>query len=115
MNIEELRAYCLSLPRVTEDVKWGSDLCFLVGNKIFAITTTGPTAEFGCSLKCDPETFARLVEREDISPSPYLARYHWVAVNSETALTKKEWRERIKGSYDEVFAKLPTKIKRSIS
>ena len=35
MTIEGLRSICRSLPGITEDVKWGSDLCFLVGGKMF--------------------------------------------------------------------------------
>ena len=38
MNIEHLREYCLSFPGATEDVKWGSDLCFSVGAKMFCVT-----------------------------------------------------------------------------
>jgi len=114
MNIEELRAMCLALPGVTEDIKWGNDLCFLIGGKMFAVTSASPTPDFACSLKCDPETFAKLIERENIEPAAYLGRYHWISVKRADALTKKEWRERIKASYDEVFAKLPAKAKRAI-
>jgi predicted DNA-binding protein (MmcQ/YjbR family) len=39
MNIEALRKFCLSLPAVTEDVKWGADLCFSVGGKMFCVTS----------------------------------------------------------------------------
>ncbi len=38
MNLEHLRKYCLSFPGVTEDVKWGNDLCFCVGEKMFCVT-----------------------------------------------------------------------------
>ena len=38
MNIEQLRKYCLSFPHATEDVKWGNDLCFCVGGKMFCVT-----------------------------------------------------------------------------
>ena len=36
MNIEQLRKFCLSFPGATEDIKWGNDLCFCVGKKMFA-------------------------------------------------------------------------------
>ena len=114
MNIEELRSTCLALPGVTEDIKWGSDLCFLIGGKMFAVTSATPTPEFSCTLKCDPETFARLTERENIEPAAYVGRYHWISVKTADALSKKEWKERIRASYDEVFAKLPPKIKKTI-
>jgi hypothetical protein len=30
MNIEEVQSLCKQLTGVTEDIKWGSDLCFTV-------------------------------------------------------------------------------------
>jgi predicted DNA-binding protein (MmcQ/YjbR family) len=38
MNIEQLRKFCLSFPGATEDIKWGADLCFCVGEKMFCVT-----------------------------------------------------------------------------
>jgi predicted DNA-binding protein (MmcQ/YjbR family) len=35
MNIEELREFCIRLPAVTEDIKWGDNLVLSVGNKMF--------------------------------------------------------------------------------
>ena len=114
MNIEAFRAICLKMPGATEDIKWGNDLCFSVGGKMFAITSASPTPDFGCSLKCDPETFAMLTQRENIEPAAYVGRYHWIAIKRADALTTKEWKERIKASYDEVFVKLPAKMRKSI-
>jgi predicted DNA-binding protein (MmcQ/YjbR family) len=37
MNIEALRDLCRALPAVTEDIKWGHDLCFSVAGKMFAL------------------------------------------------------------------------------
>jgi len=34
MNIEEVQSLCKQLPVLTEDIKWGSDLCFGVGGKM---------------------------------------------------------------------------------
>ena len=58
MNIEQLREFCLSLPHTTEDVKWGNDLCFSVGAKMFAVTGVDSTGSV--SFKCTPEKFAEL-------------------------------------------------------
>ena len=51
MNIENLRAYSLSLKGVTEDVKWGHDLCFRIGGKMFCVTNLegGPSVSFKVS------------------------------------------------------------------
>ena len=39
MDVEKLREVCLSLPGSTEDVKWGNDLCFSVGQKLFCVSS----------------------------------------------------------------------------
>lgn len=110
MNVELLREICLELPAVTEDVKWGADLCFCVGEKMFCVT--GLNAEkFGASMKTSPEDFELLIEREGINPAKYLTRYKWVYVNGSEPLSEKEWRHFIKLSYDMVVAKLPKKVR----
>ena len=76
MTIETLRQICRSLPAVTEDVKWGSDLCFCVQKKMFVVANLEPPHQV--SFKCTPETFGELVERPGIIPAPYMARNMWV-------------------------------------
>jgi predicted DNA-binding protein (MmcQ/YjbR family) len=112
MNIEQLRKYCLSFPHVTEDIKWGADLCFSVGGKMFCVT--GMDADQRFSFKCTPEKFAELVEREGIIPAPYVARYHWVSIEDPKALDKKELHELIANSYKMVFDKLPARTRLSL-
>jgi len=113
MNIEELREICTSFPHVTEDIKWGKDLCFSVGGKMFCATgmdkAGGPI-----SFKCTPEKFADLVEREGIIPAPYVARYHWVAVEDPSALDEEEFEDLISKSYLLVFENLPLKDRKSL-
>ena len=71
MNIEQLRKFCLSQPHANEDVKWGSDLCFCVGEKMFCVTGLEPAENNSISFKCTPEKFAELVEKDGIIPAPY--------------------------------------------
>ncbi|MGD9630941.1 MAG: MmcQ/YjbR family DNA-binding protein [Pyrinomonadaceae bacterium] len=112
MNPEELRNFCLSLPFATEDVKWGNDLCFCVGGKMFCVT--GLDAGSHLSFKTTPEKFAELTERDGIIPAPYVARYHWVAVENSDAIDKAELRELIANSYQLVFDKLPKKVRTTL-
>jgi len=114
MNIEQLRKFCLSFPGATEDVKWGADLCFSVGGKMFCVTGAD-SADSGMSFKCTPEKFDELIERKGIDPAAYVGRYKWVHVSDVDALTPAELKELIKASYQLVFDKLPSKIKKSIS
>ena len=108
MNIEHLREFCLSLPNVTEDVKWDDNLCFLIGGKIFCIT--GLDGPFTVSLKVRDEEFDELASSTHIIPAPYLARYKWVLVEKPGRLTKKEWGHYITQSYNLIKSKLPKKI-----
>ena len=108
MNPDWLRAHCLSLPHTTEEVLWGDDLVFKIGGKMYAVAVLVPH-KIALSFKCTPEEFAELVERPGIIPAPYSARNHWVALEREDALTRAEIKQRVRRSYDLVFAKLPKK------
>jgi predicted DNA-binding protein (MmcQ/YjbR family) len=63
------------------------------------------------SFKCTPEKFAELVEHDGIVPAPYVARYHWVALERFDVLGDKELKARLSQAYDLVLAKLPKKLK----
>ncbi|MBP6732758.1 MAG: MmcQ/YjbR family DNA-binding protein [Chitinophagales bacterium] len=108
MDLETLRNYCNSLPHVTEDVKWGNDLCLLIGGKMFCVT--GFNAPLTVSLKVTDEEFEELSVRDGIIPAPYLARYKWVYIKNEKVFNKKDWEYYIRQSYELVKAKLPKKI-----
>ena len=106
MTLESLRQMCRALPEATEDVKWGQDLCFCVGGKMFAAVNLEPPHQLG--FKCAPETFAELVEREGIIPAPYLARAMWVQEGElGSVLERRELEPLIRASYDLVLAGLP--------
>src|SRR5208282_1751040 len=110
MNVERIREFCLAFPRATEKLQWGDALCFKIGGKIFAILgLDNPRLCF----KCTPETFAELIEREDIRPAPYVGRYKWVMLDRLNALGWDELRELIGQSYQMVAAKAPGKKKKS--
>ena len=112
MTIEDLRHYCLSLPGATEDIKYGSDLCFSVGNKIFFGTRIeGP---FRTGIKCTEETFADIIERDGVVPMPRLSVTHWIRIEKANALSKKEWEQYINTSYQLVVAALPKKKKEAL-
>lgn len=110
MDHESVRAYCLSLPHVTEDVQWGADLLFRIGNKMFTVLALEPGHGHCMSLKCTPEKFGELTERNGIMPAPYVARYHWIALESFDALKDAELKSLLKTAYDLVKAKLPKKV-----
>jgi predicted DNA-binding protein (MmcQ/YjbR family) len=114
MNIEQLRKFCLAFPGATEDIKWGADLCFSVGGKMFTVTSAD-SSEGGVSLKTTPEKFAELTERPGIIPAHYVARYHWITIEDLKAVSKTELKDLIRESYQMVFDKLPAKTKKTIT
>jgi len=104
-----VRKFCLSLPHVTEDVQWESDLLFRIGNKMFAVVALDAAGDHCMSFKCTAEGFAELTEREGIVPAPYVARYHWVALERFDALPERELKELLKNAYLLIREKLPRK------
>ena len=114
MDKDSLRAFCLALPGTTEEVQWGNDLLYKVGGKMYLVTNLEPAEITGISLKCSPEVFAEIIEREGIKPSKYLARYHWVHVSDLAALKAKELQGLIRDSYTMVREKLPKKVKAAL-
>lgn len=115
MDIEQVHAYCLSFPRVTEQILWGNDLVFKIGGKMFAVIGLDAASDHCMSFKCTPEKFAELVERDGIGPAPYVARYHWVALKRFGVLSDKELKALLREAYDLVLAKLPNKMKAKLN
>jgi len=106
MTIESVRKICRALPEVTEDVKWGNDLCFCVSGKMFAAMDLNPP--YSLAFKCTPEEFGELIERPGLIPAPYMARNMWVQEERlGEALERRELERLLKTSYKLVVARLP--------
>src|SRR4030095_5519178 len=106
MTLNTVRSICRAFPEVTEDVKWGHDLCFSVREKMFTVVNLEPPHQI--AFKCTPESFAELVERPGIVPAPYMARNMWVMEQElGESLDRRELAALVKTSYDLVVAKLP--------
>ena len=114
MNTEWVRGVCMKLAHTTEEVLWGGDLVFKIGGKMYAVAALEP-GKVCLSLKCSPENFAELVERESIIPAPYLARHHWVALQNENAVPSAELKRLLIEAYGLVLAKLPKKARAAIA
>lgn len=114
MDIESVRSFCLSLPHVDEKVQWGNDLLFRIGEKMFAVVSLEAASDHCMSFKCTPEKFAELTEQEGIIPAPYVARYHWVALERFDVLPDRELKELLRIAYGLVRDKLPAKKKRQL-
>jgi len=107
MNVEAIRAFCMSLPHATEQVQWVRDLVFKVGGKMFCVVNLEPERdEVLMSFKATEEEFVTLQEIEGIVPAPYMARNKWVALERMDALPAAELKRLLRTSYELVFARL---------
>jgi predicted DNA-binding protein (MmcQ/YjbR family) len=106
MNVDEIRKFCLAFPDSTENLQSEDQLCFKISGKIFAMLGLDHAR---LCFKCHPETFAELVEREEIHPAPYVGRYKWVMLDRLNAVPWSELKELIRQSYSMVAAKATPK------
>ena len=106
MTVDTLRTICRTLPEVTEDIKWGHDLCFCVAGKMFTVVDL--ERPNSVAFKCTPESFGELVERPGIIPAPYMARNMWVQEQElGDVLDRRELESLVRASYELVVATLP--------
>jgi predicted DNA-binding protein (MmcQ/YjbR family) len=106
VNVDAIRKFCMQFPGTTENLQWGDELCFKIAGKIFVML--GLDNPRLC-LKSTPETFAELIEREDIRPAPYVGRYKWVMLDRLDAVSWNELQELIRQSYKMVAVNAPDK------
>ena len=117
MDVAALRRLVGRWPGVTEDIKWGNDLVFSVGGKMFCVLDiaspdAGGSGRF--SFKVGPERFLEFTDRPGIIPAPYMARAHWISLIRPDALPRAERDALIRGSYELVRATLTRKRRREL-
>ena len=113
MTVEKIQAICKKLSAVTEDIKWGNDLVFSVGGKMFCVVGLQQSPATA-SFKVNEEEFDEMCSLEGFKPAPYVAKYKWVWMDNIDRLNKKEWEQYTRQSYDLVKHKLPLKLKKQL-
>jgi predicted DNA-binding protein (MmcQ/YjbR family) len=103
---------CRSLPGATEDVKWGDNLIFSVGGKMFAGFDLPELQPL--SFKVDPVAFQTLVASPAFEPAPYMARHHWVTVADRDAVPVDMLEELIVEAHALVASKLSRKARQAL-
>jgi len=111
MDIEEIRAYCLTKNGVEEGFPFGdTTLVLKVGGKIFVLINLD--SDPSINLKCDPGRAIDLREvYPAIIPGYHMNKKHWNTVVLDGSLSKKLIMEMIDHSYDLVFQSLPIKLR----
>jgi predicted DNA-binding protein (MmcQ/YjbR family) len=112
MNIEELRAYCLSKKGTEEGFPFDEvTLVFKVMGKMFALTSLD-TPELRVNLKCDPEKAIELREQfEQVLPGWHMNKKHWNTVVIDDFIDDKLIIEWIDHSYDLIVSSLTKKVR----
>lgn len=107
-----LISFCRSLPHATEDIKWGKDFVFSIGDKMFAVFN--PENESQVSFKTTPAMFSTLTGKKGIIPAPYLARHNWVLIEDAKVLPGEMLKDLLEESYRLVATKLPAKVRKEL-
>lgn len=110
MYVDEVRAFALSLPSVTEDFPFDEEtLALRIGGKIFALMPLEKSGKI--NLKCDPERAILLREEyEAIQPGYHMNKKMWNTVDF-SQIPPKLTRELIEHSYTLVRDSLSRKIR----
>lgn len=106
---DALIEFCRSLPGATEDIKWGDNLIFSVGGKMFAGFQVPGGDPIG--FKVDPLMFSSLVGHHGIVPAPYMAKNFWVHVTDRRKLPLETLEDFLPLSHRLVAEKLPKKTR----
>ena len=107
MDIESIREYCLSLPKVTEDFPFDdTTLVFRIGGKIFAMMDLEDASKL--TLKSDPNKAFTLRDKySEISGAWHMNKKYWNQLNLYGQLSDTLVKQLIRHSYSEVVKKFP--------
>ena len=109
MTKDPLLEFCRALPGATEDVKWGADLIFSVGGKMFAGFRL-PDGE-PLAFKAAPDVFESLVGHKGVVPAPYMAKHSWVSVTDRRKLETATLKSLLAEAHRLVAEKLSKKAR----
>jgi predicted DNA-binding protein (MmcQ/YjbR family) len=105
---EAIRAFCLSLPHVTERFQF-HHAAFQIGGKSFAMLNL-EVEGFPLAFKCTAEDFGELVEIPGVIQAPYLARGQWVALTEFDTLPVNELKGWLTKAREVMLSKLTLKM-----
>ena len=116
MDLNQVRAYCLSKAGVTESLPFDDKtLVFKVGNKIFCLFGTSSDSP-AINLKCDPEEALFLRDlHPEVIPGYHMNKKHWNTTSLAGQLADEEILRQIDNSYNLIYNSLPNRIKIELS
>ena len=114
MNIEQLREYCLSLPKVEETFPFDeTTLVFKVAGKMFLLTDL--VSDLSMNVKCDPERAIELRERYPaVQPGYHMNKKLWNTVYIDGSIDDELLISWINDSYKLVVDGLSRKMREGL-
>jgi predicted DNA-binding protein (MmcQ/YjbR family) len=119
VNFKTFKAYCLSMPGVTQAYPMKGEAVWMkVGGKMFAMTNVTTLNMDGekvspfhfINLKCDPEHAVALRKKHSaIKPGWHQNKTHWITLLMGKSMPDALVKELTGRSYDLVVASLPKK------
>lgn len=115
MNIEEIRAYCLSKKEVTEEFPFDeTTLVFKVMGKMFLLTDLEGDPQI--NVKCDPDKAVELREVYScVVPGYHMNKKYWNTIRIDGSVPDHLLRAWIDHSYDQVVSKLPRRLREQLA
>lgn len=114
MNIEDLRAYCLSKKAATESFPFDeTTLVFKVMNKMFAITDLED--DLAVVIKCHPEEYMNMRERFPAVTQPRYFRGSWNLVKIDGSINVDQIKKWIDESYELIVSSLTKKDQKMLA
>lgn len=113
-GFERQRKLAGALRGASESIKWGADLVFSVGGKMFCVFLLDGARAVTCSFKVDDGRFLELTGVPGVVPAPYLARAHWVQVGTGHGLGAPDLDDLVRRSHALVAARLTRKLQQQL-
>lgn len=117
MNVEQLKALCLSFSGATakESGHPSNILSFFVGNKKFAYFKTSEPERWRFSIRVTPERFLELTDQPGIKPARYMYRFYWVTIVNVRAVDEAYLTELVGRSYNKALSSLPKRVQAELN
>ena len=112
MTRDQLHRAAMALAGTTQDVKWGADIVYSIGGKMYAATNE---AGAGLSFKATDIAYEALTATGRAIPAPYAARFKWVRFDDLSALDADEVADWLRTAHGLVAAKLPNKLRKALA
>ncbi|MBD3581880.1 MmcQ/YjbR family DNA-binding protein [Flavobacterium selenitireducens] len=114
MTLETLETICSAMPHAHEEIKWKSDLVFMVASKMFCLVDL-ESVPMSVAFKVPDDRFDEISTQPNFKPAPYFAQHKWVTIIDIGKVSSEEFERHVKTSYELVKSKLTKKIREGLT